>query len=1166
MLHLFLIREPRSLVLCSNDYALVLRNPPSTSNPSTTPLARSRSSSSRLDQQDQVQVVVELLPRDEVNLDYAVTVNARVSGSLGILNVANETFLAVISASTTLGSTHSRPFTGTGTEPISQILAVDFVCLSSPTYDHLHGPVASASAHGGGAFDPSVPTYVDESSRPDPSNPAASAEHPCAQIRKILSNASFYFSSSGQEAFDLSTRLQGRIERTEKRKQERTGSASLGDENPTGSSPLRGGDAGEEEPDDPASSSFDYDKRFLYNHFLVAPFLSFRSSLSPSMRRTFDREGFVVLAIQGFCGVYKVSVAGQPAILSLTSRLGWKRAGTRFNVRGVDDDGGVANFVETETILRTESLCFSYVQTRGSVPVFWEEGGGQPFNPKITITRPLDASLPAFLRHFEDLLETYSPASIHILNLLSQKEGELALSSSYASHLAEAKQVDEAVAHSVAMTEFDFHRKTKVAGGIEYVKRMLADETASVQERFGAFVVGVEKKGEDGEEELTQVMRQSGIFRTNCKDVRFYLFCLDRTNAVQDCLSAFSLSDFIRHTTDPSLSGLDASLWAAHRTLWADNGDALSKAYVGTGAINSSFTRSGKKSFAGMLSDASKSVNRVFQQQLFDSGKQKAIDALLGNLATSRKVRIFDPLNDTLRAMIQRRADEYTSYHPCTVWVGTFNLNGRSPGTESLLPWVFPSNDYPEPAFLVFAFQEIVPLSPQMIMATDPEKQRKWEQHIMETVSNRPDKRSDYILLRSGQLVGTALIVLCQKEIVGDVRNVEVATKKTGLRGMAGNKGAVAIRLDYHSTSFCFLTAHLAAGFANVDERNENYFTISEGLHFSRGRHIDDHENIVWAADTNYRISLSNEEARNFAETDDYDALYEADQLRMAMATRHVFKGYQEAPIVFRPTYKYDIGTDIYDTSEKNRIPAYTDRILYKGDELDVSRYARAELRSSDHRPVYAILRASIRNVDQEKRSSLRKTILQELVAHGPDEKLDDKLARLMNGVAPADLPPPSDDVQAWWNDQDGNFHPPSLSIPSRARSSTPSAVPNNRPAQRKPTAPVPRKPVPPPAGPPVDDLLGFATPEPGPSNAPSVTSATSSAVPTTFQAVRRKAPPPPKTRSPSGSISLLSRTDSTDSIALAARIGPPAVPRRPGDSKQVERQTTGDSWQVIEP
>ena len=72
------------------------------------------------------------------------------------------------------------------------------------------------------------------------------------------------------------------------------------------------------------------------------------------------------------------------ATLSLISRLGWKRAGTRFNTRGIDDDGNTANFVEarcsairgypislfvqTETIFSTDQHCFSYVQVRGSVP------------------------------------------------------------------------------------------------------------------------------------------------------------------------------------------------------------------------------------------------------------------------------------------------------------------------------------------------------------------------------------------------------------------------------------------------------------------------------------------------------------------------------------------------------------------------------------------------------------------------------------------------------------------------------------------------------------------------------------------------------------------------------------------------------------------------------
>ena len=42
------------------------------------------------------------------------------------------------------------------------------------------------------------------------------------------------------------------------------------------------------------------------------------------------------------------------------------------------------------------------------------------------------------------------------------------------------------------------------------------------------------------------------------------------------------------------------------------------------------------------------------------------------------------------------------------------------------------------------------------------------------------------------------------------------------------------------------------------------------------------------------------------------------------MDMKAAFSGYEEGPLLFRPTYRYDIGTDTYDTSEKMRIPAWT--------------------------------------------------------------------------------------------------------------------------------------------------------------------------------------------------------------------------------------------------
>jgi alpha-D-ribose 1-methylphosphonate 5-triphosphate synthase subunit PhnG len=74
------------------------------------------------------------------------------------------------------------------------------------------------------------------------------------------------------------------------------------------------------------------------------------------------------------------------------------------------------------------------------------------------------------------------------------------------------------------------------------------------------------------------------------------------------------------------------------------------------------------------------------------------------------------------------------------------------------------------------------------------------------------------------------------------IRHVESATKKTGLQGLAGNKGGVGIRFSLYDSTMCLMTCHLAAGHSNVAERNADYKTVNEGLRFLRGKVIDDHE------------------------------------------------------------------------------------------------------------------------------------------------------------------------------------------------------------------------------------------------------------------------------------------------------------------------------------
>lgn len=109
---------------------------------------------------------------------------------------------------------------------------------------------------------------------------------------------------------------------------------------------------------------------------------------------------------------------------------------------------------------------------------------------------------------------------------------------------------------------------------------------------------------------------------------------------------------------------------------------------------------------------------------------------------------------------------------------------------------------------------------------------------------------------------------------------------------------------------------------------------------------------------------------------DMHEVLYHNDQLRWSMEHNLVMQGFignfffeymlnltnicmhggTEPPLYFRPTYKFDEGTDQYDTGSKKRIPAWTDRILYvpTPNIQCLSYNSDVSLKSSDHRPVYA--------------------------------------------------------------------------------------------------------------------------------------------------------------------------------------------------------------------
>lgn len=159
----------------------------------------------------------------------------------------------------------------------------------------------------------------------------------------------------------------------------------------------------------------------------------------------------------------------------------------------------------------------------------------------------------------------------------------------------------------------------------------------------------------------------------------------------------------------------------------------------------------------------------------------------------------------------------------------------------------------------------------------------------------------------------------------------------------------------------------------------------------------------------------------NLVEQRDLERLYEHDQLNLQMVAGLSFPFYSEARITFMPTYKFDIGSDNYDSSEKARIPAWTDRVLRKGPNLRQLAYNCAPLKFSDHRPVYALFECQVSVVNEVVRDKIsreiylkRKNEVGDATANQHTEDTEDEDLIGYDAIEPG-LPPASSDRQKWW-------------------------------------------------------------------------------------------------------------------------------------------------------
>ncbi|XP_066327147.1 type IV inositol polyphosphate 5-phosphatase 9-like isoform X1 [Miscanthus floridulus] len=327
------------------------------------------------------------------------------------------------------------------------------------------------------------------------------------------------------------------------------------------------------------------------------------------------------------------------------------------------------------------------------------------------------------------------------------------------------------------------------------------------------------------------------------------------------------------------------------------------------------------------------------------------------------------------------------------VFAGTWNVGGVAPPDDlDLEDWLDTKTDSYD--IYVLGFQEVVPLNARTVLG--PKQRRaamKWNLLIGDALNNRrhgngvaamhdQGQGGVFRCLLSKQMVGIFVSVWTRSSLRRHVRHPAVSSVGTGVLGRLGNKGAVSVRFLLHGTSFCFVCCHLASGCKDGDalRRNADAVDILSRTSFlSYGgapaapyelpKKILGHDRVVLFGDLNYRIAMDDDdEARQLVGARKWSMLLENDELLLELCSGRQFDRWHEGHVAFAPTYKYRRNSDqLYwcpdgvatGRDKQHRVPAWCDRILWRGKGMKQVRYERCGgYRLSDHRPVRAVFHA----------------------------------------------------------------------------------------------------------------------------------------------------------------------------------------------------------------
>ncbi|XP_040139135.1 polyphosphoinositide phosphatase isoform X2 [Ictidomys tridecemlineatus] len=388
------------------------------------------------------------------------------------------------------------------------------------------------------------------------------------------------------------------------------------------------------------SYSYDLSHSLQYNlTVLRMPLEMLKSETTQSRQESFDifeDEGLITQ------GGSELLIYGRPVYVTLIARRSSKFAGTRFLKRGANCEGDVANEVETEQILCDASVMSftagsysSYVQVRGSVPLYWSQDISTMMpKPPITLDQADPFAHVAAL-HFDQMLQRFG-SPIIILNLVKEREKrkhERILSEELVAAVTYLNQFLPPE-HTIVYIPWDMAKYTKsklcnVLDRLNVIAESVVKKTGFFVNRpdsYCSILRPDEKWNELGGCVISTGRLQTGILRTNCVD------CLDRTNTAQfmvgKCALAYQL--FSLGLIDKPNLQFDTDAVRLFEELYEDHGDTLSLQYGGSQLVHRVKTYRKIAPWTQHSKDIMQTLSRYYSNAFSDADRQDSINLFLG--------------------------------------------------------------------------------------------------------------------------------------------------------------------------------------------------------------------------------------------------------------------------------------------------------------------------------------------------------------------------------------------------------------------------------------------------------------------------------------------------------------------------------------------------------